>query len=902
VGGILGVLLVAVLLVRWRLDSYLLERARAEADTVSQRLGRPVTIGDIDTQLLPDVGVQVSDVQVGAAGGEPEPLLTLSRLEVGVRLMPLLRSGGKDVQVTGVEARTLGLNVLRFPDGTTNVQRAAEKWAASAPPEEPTPEGEKDLSNIRVDRLALVDGTARLVDLTRPGSAPLAINDLDVEVKDLRAGEPLTATLAAGVLQPAQNLRVELTTAPLPRSLVPVPERVVLKAEPIDLAPLGPFLPPDVGLQAGRLQADWTATLGALAPGGTGPTRLQGGLQAQGLRFAGAEGGRALDVLVSTDVTGDLQVGSLALDTLQVMAGPARITGQGRVRGLLTGKPEVQDFLLVGEGLDPQALSAYYPPLKGLAQQVAGPVGLRVTGEGNAESQSLVANVDLTPVRLRIPEELSKEAGTPMKVTARLSGAAAGGGALQFDATADLTGADLRPGDNFDKKPGQRLLVRAGGTYRPGKGGEGMQVDVPRLTVDALDSTLTGSATYATQGKGKAATQTFTADLKSARLDADALLLSSDESAAFRGKTPEQADAEAAAAPPKDPDRFDGYRGTVKMEVAQLRMEETDMQDVRMEMKMVDDAVTLERLTAGVYGGTVVADGTRVELGPKERPFTFKAQVRKLNVTPLLAEFLPEKALEGLLDSDFDLTGRGFSVDSLKQNLAGGIDGTLVNGVLTKLDVLAGVTEPLARALPFAGKALKAGDVTKLGDTLPFGITFQNGVAQLKRPISWTRPEAAMSFDGGVRLDGAMDLAGQVTLPPQTVSALTLGKAAMKEPLPVALKLTGPLWKPQVSGLDVRPAVTAIAKQAAVAGATQLLGDKLGDKVGGKAGALIEGGPDAARAAAEKEAAERRAQLEARAAEERAKAEERARQEADAARRRAEEEAKKRLKGLFGGG
>ena len=237
-----------------------------------------------------------------------------------------------------------------------------------------------------------------------------------------------------------------------------MPERVELKAEPIDLAPLGPFLGPEAGLQAGTLQADWTAQLGAAVPGGTGPTSLKGGLRAQGLRFAGAEGGKALDVVLDTDVTGDMNTGDLSLETLRLELGPARITGKGQVKGLLTETPAVQDFELVGQNLDPAVLAEYYPPLrKQLANQVAGPIGLVVRGGGTQESQALTAEVDLTPVRLRIPEQLSKEAGAPMRLTARLTGAAASGGALRFDAKTDLTGVDMRPGLLLDKRPGQTL-------------------------------------------------------------------------------------------------------------------------------------------------------------------------------------------------------------------------------------------------------------------------------------------------------------------------------------------------------------------------------------------------------------------------------------------------------------
>ena len=134
------------------------------------------------------------------------------------------------------------------------------------------------------------------------------------------------------------------------------------------------------------------------------------------------------------------------------------------------------------------------------------------------------------------------------------------------------------------------------------------------------------------------------------------------------------------------------------------------------------------------------------------------------------------------------------------------------------------------------------------------------------------------------RSDGTLDLAGTVKLGPPLVQKLTLGKVTPPEELPLTLKLKGKAWSPEVTDLDVKPAVTTLAKLAAADAATRLLGDK-----GEQVGKIITGGKDAAKEAAQAELDKRQKELE-----------ERARQEKEAASKRAEEEAKKRLKGLFG--
>jgi AsmA protein len=397
-----------------------------------------------------------------------------------------------------------------------------------------------------------------------------------------------------------------------------------------------------------------------------------------------------------------------------------------------------------------------------------------------------------------------------------------------------------------------------------------------------LEDTLKGSAAVAMAGSGRKSTTTFSLALNSPRLDADRLLMDDEESKPYESGRPE---------PPKDPARFNGLRGDIRMEVGALRYQDTDLKNVRAELKMVDDLVTVERFDAGAFGGTVAAGGSSVRLGPapNARPFTAKVQAKGLNVAQLMSITGDKKVLTGTFNGGVDLTGVGYEMEELEQRLIGGIQGEMLNGSFLGLDVLSAVTQPLAKALPIAAKPLSmSGEVTRLAEQLPFSVTIEKGVAQLKNPITWTRPEGRLSFDGGIRLDGTLALAGTVELSPQSIRTLTLGKVTPGGPIPLALKLGGPAWKPQVQGLDVKPAALAIARQAAASAATSLLGEK-GKAVQG----VIEAGPQAAAEQARKEA-------EQRAAQEKARLEEQARREADAARRRTEEEAKKRLKGLFG--
>ncbi|HET9452209.1 MAG TPA: AsmA-like C-terminal region-containing protein, partial [Aggregicoccus sp.] len=577
--------------------------------------------------------------------------------------------------------------------------------------------------------------------------------------------------------------------------------------------------------------------------------------------------------------------GDLALDTLRFDFGPAGINGKGRVKGLMSEAPVVEGLEITSHDLDPAKLAEYYPPLrKQLAGQVAGPVGLSVKGSGTQAAQALTVDVDLTPVRLRIPLQLAKEAGAPMRLSADLTGAAASGGSLRFDARADLRGADLRPGLLLNKAPGQRMDVTARGTYTPAQGKGPMRVDVNPLTVHLLEDTLSGTAKYAQGGTPKAPTMTWAIDLKSQRVDADKLLLTEEEAVALN-------DGKPLPLPPEDPNRFRGMRGDMKVQIATLRMSELDLSNVLVLAKMEEDLFSVQKLSAGLAGGTVSADGTSMRLGPApdKRPFDAKLSIKNVDLGKALSMVSDHKVMGGNFSGDIKLQGVGRELDSLSQTLAGVIEGSVLNGTFLGKDLFSTVSAPLAKALPFAGKKLEDTGVTKFGEELPFGLTIKNGVAQLSRPITWTRPEGGVNLSGGMKLDGTLNLAGTLNFTPATIKTLTLGKVTPTEAIPLALQVTGPAWKPEVTGLDVKPAAKAIAAQAAAGVAGKLLGDERAKQVQD----VVSGGADAAKAKAQAEA-------EKRAAEEKAKAEARAREEADRAKARAEEEAKKKLRGLFG--
>src|SRR3954471_11937615 len=629
--GVVVVLVVAGLLV---VDSYLTKKAHEEAATLSQQLGRKVEIGSVATKIITGLGVRVSDISVGPGPGEDLPLVQVPRVEVKAALLQAIRTRGKEVTIRSAELEGLHVNVVRFKDGTTNVERLQKALAEKEPKKEEQPkEKPSDLSWLRVDHAALKDARIAFIDKSGKGSHELAVQHLDVTVDDLRAGKALDVVVTAAVLADKKNLEVRLHAPPLPPTLVPTPEKVTLKIEPIDLAPLGPFVPKDIGLEAGKLDANFEMALGSVVTGGSGPTKLAGTLHGKGLKFAGAEGGKALDVSLDADVKGDSTKGDVQIDKLKLDLGPAGITGQGKASGLAGNSPRIEGLEIRSHDLDPEKLAAYYPPLrKSLKGQISGPIGLLVHASGTQASPALELSVDLTPVKLAMADTLTKAAGAPMTLVAHAKGA--GADKLGFDAKLDLGGIDLRPGESLNKGPGQRLDVTVQGTRTASGSSDNPQqrIDLSSLVVRVLDDQLSAKGFVEMKGAGAKQTKQFDLTAQSARLDLDKLLLES--------KKKEEK-------PPPDPKTFAGINGHAKVTIETVRVKKQDLSKVVADVEMHDDQVTVKTAQVGAFGGQVDASGTSLKLAHPKEPWHIVTKARGIDLAQASTLGTPKKVMAG---------------------------------------------------------------------------------------------------------------------------------------------------------------------------------------------------------------------------------------------------------------
>src|SRR5258708_30419925 len=210
VGVVAAAILVAVFALSLLLDSILTSKAQGAAEEFSHKAGRTVSIGSVSTKILTGLGVRVNDVRIGPAEGERAPLLELKRAEVRVAALRAIFSAGKDVEVRSAAIEGLTVNIVRMPDGTTNLERLQKRIAEES---ETTKEPQKasDLSFLRIDHAELREGKVAFIDKDEQ----LPIQHLDVTVNDLPAATPLEVFLNPTLLAPTHNLELRLTPTPL---------------------------------------------------------------------------------------------------------------------------------------------------------------------------------------------------------------------------------------------------------------------------------------------------------------------------------------------------------------------------------------------------------------------------------------------------------------------------------------------------------------------------------------------------------------------------------------------------------------------------------------------------------------------------------------------------------------
>ena len=188
---------------------------------IEDALNRKVQLQDIRLTIWPRIGARVAGFAVldDPAFGST-PFTSLTSLDVGVKLMPLL--SGK-VEVEEITLRDPVITVIKNRHGVLNVSTIGRTGVAApdTPSRTPIPSTEgplKILALLAVDRVSITGGKLTYRDLSAPKPTEYILQDMELLLQSVRLGQ--TPSLHFGTLVQPMNLPVRLdgTFGPLKES------------------------------------------------------------------------------------------------------------------------------------------------------------------------------------------------------------------------------------------------------------------------------------------------------------------------------------------------------------------------------------------------------------------------------------------------------------------------------------------------------------------------------------------------------------------------------------------------------------------------------------------------------------------------------------------------------------
>lgn len=421
-GIVLGLIAlgVGILIATFDLDE-MINRQKVELlPELEKALGRRVEMGEISTTILPVLGAEVRDVVVVGRTPEEGPLLRIERVRFGVELWTAIKSLGDEIRLRELVVDGLTIEIIREADGRLSYEDVLTRLAEGPPPDEApkplSPEAQRFIRNLELKRIAIENGQIRLVD--RAAGTEAKITDLLVELTDVRLDEAFEVRVAAAVLADARNfdLRAEVGPVPLddPKAALPI-AFVTLDAEGIDLAALAPYLPGDspLAIRSARLGADLRIDdpLGA-----KGAMKSSGRVTVAGLSV-GEPPGEVFDLVVEPNLTFALASGTVDLTGFRVALAEMKLTADGRITEVLSGRPSFSGVVLTTEGLHFGRLFALLPMARAALPPGAvldGPFSVAVKADGDPDAQQIALSVDLDGATVTMPDAIAKPAGTPL--------------------------------------------------------------------------------------------------------------------------------------------------------------------------------------------------------------------------------------------------------------------------------------------------------------------------------------------------------------------------------------------------------------------------------------------------------------------------------------------------------
>jgi AsmA protein len=406
-GVVLALLLLVVLSLPFLISA---DRFKPALESrLSAALWRRVTIGSLRLSILAG-GVTADSLAIADDEAfSREPFLQAQSLKVGVELWPLIVS--RKLNVTGLTIDQPQVALLQSPEGRWNYSSLG---SASAPPaasgQEPAAKASLDLSA----RLVGISGGRFSVGKTSGRQKPLALDSVNLEVRDFAPSVEFPFSFSAKVAGGGE-IKLEGKAGPIDGKDVSLtPLSMTLDIARLNLASALAGTAPDIAGIA-SLQANGASSGGRLI--------VKGKLKAEGLKLAknATPARRVVEFDFATDHDLRKHAGSLQAGDIHIGAASASLTGTYAERG----ESMVLNMKLSGKNMPVPELAELLPPLG-----IALPNGSKLEGgtatvvfavEGPAEGLMADGSISMDKTRLA-----NFDLGTEMTMIERLAGIKSG--------------------------------------------------------------------------------------------------------------------------------------------------------------------------------------------------------------------------------------------------------------------------------------------------------------------------------------------------------------------------------------------------------------------------------------------------------------------------------------------
>ncbi len=188
---------------------------------IEEALNRKIELKDIRLTIWPRIGARIGGFIVqDDPSFRPGPFASLSSLDVGVKLLPLL--GGK-VDVEEITLRDPVITILKNAQGQLNISTIGAKPQASSPkPEVPEKAGGTPLQALAlfaVDRVSIDGGILTYRDESTTKPTEYTVKDLEFLLTSVHLGDSPRVQASATVQPYNLPIRVDGTFGPLVETL-----------------------------------------------------------------------------------------------------------------------------------------------------------------------------------------------------------------------------------------------------------------------------------------------------------------------------------------------------------------------------------------------------------------------------------------------------------------------------------------------------------------------------------------------------------------------------------------------------------------------------------------------------------------------------------------------------------